>query len=650
MPNDVPFAHVERERFDAVIISPGPGHPANPTDVGLSAHVCTWIETPLLGVCLGHQLLGHISGAKVERSPMVRHGYVSEIRTTSHWLFESIPQGFSAVRYHSWHLTDVPPGFDAIAHAEDGVLMAMCHRDRPHVGVQFHPESIDTDYGTQLIKNFLRRYLNLPSSEARIRDVLTPCLLAPNHKLHIYKLDWHSPETVVDALRHSHEELIWLDSSLPSTEQQQVSYVYAHHPLGERWLHNPYDNSITVRRNGEDKQMKSDLFDAMKTRLLEVRLEPTDAPFSFKGGFIGSLSYEARWSQQLKSNESRSCVYFADRFLVFDHHERAMYAAFLGSVESAMNARVWFEEVRTFLGESSGTTTTKPLNREVHDLGVVPKSRYSEQIRQCKSHLLDGESYELCLTTEVTLSAPTCPWSYYIALRLTNPAPYSAYLQLPNMVVACSSPEKFISVDATGLIEAKPIKGTRARGATLQADAQILEGLRQSEKDRAENLMITDLLRHDVGAHAELGSVSVPHNRAIESYATLHQMVSTIRGHKRADRSAVDVVRDAFPGGSMTGAPKHRSVKLLGQIEQRERGVYSGSLGFFSVCGQSVWNIVIRTAIIEGDTMKIGAGGAIVMASDPNDEYQEMLVKVFPLLRPLGFESVAELASILRNA
>ena len=141
--------------------------------------------------------------------------------------------------------------------------------------------------------------------------------------------------------------------------------------------------------------------------------------------------------------------------------------------------------------------------------------------------------------------------------------------------------------------------------------------------------------------------MNVPANRAIESYATVHQMVSTIHGVLRADRSPVDVVRDAFPGGSMTGAPKLRSVQLLTQIEGRERGLYSGSIGYFSACGQTTWNIVIRTASILPNCMSIGAGGAVVAQSDPNEEYREMLIKVFPLVRPLGistFEQFEKLA------
>ena len=271
------------------------------------------------------------------------------------------------------------------------------------------------------------------------------------------------------------------------------------------------------------------------------------------------------------------------------------------------------------------------------------------QVDHCKLQLDKGESYELCLTTEVKLQPPACPWSYYVSLRTTNPAPFAAYLSVPSQIIACSSPEKFLSVDAQGLIEAKPIKGTRARVENEAADEAVRHALRCSEKDCAENLMITDLLRHDIGANARLGSVHVPFNRAIESYATVHQMVSTIRGQLRTDRSPVDVVRDAFPGGSMTGAPKRRSVQLLAEIEGRERGLYSGSIGYFSACGQTTWNIVIRTATIMADCMSIGAGGAVVAQSDPAEEYREMLIKVFPLIRPLGvstFEDFETLAGL----
>ena len=501
----------------------------------------------------------------------------------------------------------------------------------------------------QLVRNFCRRYLSDHSVKSAVPPSEELARRPATHRLYFQRFDWRPPETVVDGLRHQYAELIWLDSSLPSTSDQQISYVYVHRFGATRWIHNPYDQTVSISKDGQTDVLEADLFQAMSETLSSIEIETSQAPFPFKGGFIGVLGYEAMWAGGAPTKDSRSYLYFADQFLVFDHKKRALYAAVLSPLSSGQEAPEWFAEVQQYLERSSGTTTTKPLNRDAHGVHAISKADYLEKIQQCKAQLSDGESYELCLTTEVTLNAPTCPWSYYVALRLTNPAPYAAYLQLPECIVACSSPEKFLSVDRSGLIEAKPIKGTRARGLTLQADQEILSHLQRSEKDRAENLMITDLLRHDVGAHSVLGSVSVPHNRAIESYATVHQMVSTIQGQKRRGHCAVNVVRDAFPGGSMTGAPKRRSVRILSQVEKRERGIYSGSIGFLSVCGQAAWNIVIRTAIIDDSVMKIGAGGAIVMASDPNDEYQEMLLKVFPLLRPLGFESVSELEAILRQ-
>jgi para-aminobenzoate synthetase len=646
--NDHDFGLLDESSFDFVLISPGPGHPSVPQDVGICTQVMAWKTTPILGVCLGHQLIALHAGAQVVPAPEVRHGRLSCVTTDSHWLFDNIPTMFTVIRYHSWHVCQLPQCLVPLAHADDGVLMALAHASHPHFGVQFHPESVETQYGEQLIRNFFTRFGWRPKCPSpAIASALQNTIRASTHRLEVVTIPWLEPETVVDHFRHEHDELVWLDSAVPNAEGHQTGILYLHEPGNERWIHNPYTDELSINKGDEECVLNVDLFEHMRLVMGQVVLAPCDVPFDFQGGLIGALSYEAKWAHNPSTCLSRSYLYYADRFIVFDHQSRTTFLVFLAPVDEPDQAQHWLSNIRARLDEVSGTLTVKPLLRQDHGLEVIEKSVYIDQVKRCQAELVKGESYELCLTTQIELRPPACAWSYYVALRLTNPAPFSAYITLPDRTVACSSPEKFLSVDRRRVIEAKPIKGTRARVFDATEDARIVQALRSSEKDRAENLMITDLLRHDLGANAVLGSIDVPYNRAIETYATVHQMVSTIRGQLRPGRTSVDVVEDAFPGGSMTGAPKHRSVRILADIERRERGLYAGNIGYLSTCGQTKWNVVIRTAVITKSQMSIGAGGAVVAQSDPEDEYREMLIKVFPLLRPLGFESLAQLELIL---
>ncbi|HZC29541.1 MAG TPA: aminodeoxychorismate synthase component I, partial [Gaiellaceae bacterium] len=261
---------------------------------------------------------------------------------------------------------------------------------------------------------------------------------------------------------------------------------------------------------------------------------------------------------------------------------------------------------------------------------------YLAEIAACRREIFEGETYEVCLTTELRSDGTVDPLAAYRTLRARNPAPFAVLLRLGDVSVLSSSPERFLRVDRERVVESRPMKGTAARAAEPIADAVRAAELRRDEKTRAENLMIADLVRNDLGRVARLGTVEVPRLMVVESHATVHQMITVVRAKLRDGADALDCVRAAFPAGSMTGAPKLRTLEIIDRLEQRARGVYSGALGFLAVNGTADLNVVIRTLVASPSGLTIGSGGAIVAASDPRDELDEMLLKARALLAAVG--------------
>lgn len=263
------------------------------------------------------------------------------------------------------------------------------------------------------------------------------------------------------------------------------------------------------------------------------------------------------------------------------------------------------------------------------------RKQYRESIERVLEKITDGETYEVCLTNMLEAEGEFDTLSAYLALRAQNPTPFGVYLVSKDATILSTSPERFLRIGSNGRVESKPIKGTRARGRTDEEDRVIKEELYHSEKDRSENLMIVDLVRHDLGATAELGSVDVDVLFGIETYATVHQMASTVSAVLDPKHSPVACVRAAFPAGSMTGAPKLRTMSIIDELETGPRGVYSGAVGYFSLNGAVDLSVVIRTLVV-ADDVRYGVGGAIVALSDTEDEYSETVAKAAPLLRLFG--------------
>jgi aminodeoxychorismate synthase component I len=260
---------------------------------------------------------------------------------------------------------------------------------------------------------------------------------------------------------------------------------------------------------------------------------------------------------------------------------------------------------------------------------------YSKAILDAREQIAAGNLYQACLTRREQHRFSGDAWDLYLALRRCNPAPFACFIELPEAAIVGSSPERFLAVDAEGRVESRPIKGTRPRGRDPVEDARQRRGLLASEKDRAENLMIVDLVRNDLGRVCQIGSVEVAELMAVEEYASVFHLVSTVRGRLRQGCDALDALGAAFPPGSMTGAPKIAAMRLLSQLEPVRRGVYSGAVGYLDARGGADLAVVIRTLVLAGARALLHTGGGILADSEPEAEWLETVAKARPLLAAL---------------
>jgi len=386
-------------------------------------------------------------------------------------------------------------------------------------------------------------------------------------------------------------------------------------------------------------------------------VEDPPLPFDFRGGYVGYFGYELMAVTENvvghPSTLADAHFIFSDRFVAIDHADNSIYlvAVYEDDIE-AVNR--WFELVENQL-RTIERVAPPPRAALVRAEALEPylidsRDEYLAKIAACQEKISAGESYEICLTSRVRVPLPAehplDVFKLYLVLRETNPAPYACYIHSPDFDVLCSSPERFLKIDRDGKVEARPIKGTTSRGANAQQDEENRLRLKHDERYFSENLMIVDLLRNDLARSCIPGSISVPELMEVESHATVHQLVSSIRGTLRD--SAVQCVARCFPGGSMTGAPKHRTLEIIDELEVAPRGIYSGALGYVSLNTTVDLNIVIRTIVIAKGVAEIGVGGAITYLSDPLDEYEEIKLKAIAPFSAL-LDLIGEVAPLLHD-
>lgn len=647
---------IKREiEFDNIIISPGPGRADLPADFGICSQALMEDEIPILGVCLGHQGMGYLNGAKIIHSPEIAHGKISRIFHNGDELFANIPESFAAVRYHSLLLANpLPSRLRAIAWTGNGLNMGIRCLNKPHWGVQFHPESIATEYGATILKNFHRlsgkpklyfSFHGLQHAGTSDPDASGPSIKPEKQtsfRVVSRKLGrYHDPAQVFCALFSDSCHSFWLDSNRMDGNMSRFSFMGdTSGPLSFSVFYDAAEKCVTEEKGSRRHKIRTDIFKYLDEKLETYACQSPELPFDFNTGFVGYYGYEAKGrltSTPAPPNGEPDAVFlFADRLIAFDSQKREMYLLCL--TECQDEAEAWFDETEKRLENLNvcpiiPTYVEGPIEFHLYQ----SYDTYKQRIQEVKRCLTEGESYEINLTNSISTELEIPPLSLYLNLRKINPAPYSAYFQIKDLHIVCSSPERFIKIDREGNIEAKPIKGTIARGATVQEDERLKEQLRTSAKDFSENLMIVDLLRSDLGMICEVGSVHVPKLMDVETFETVHQLVSTVRGKRKPSVTLNECIQAVFPGGSMTGAPKKRSMEIIERLEERKRGIYSGAIGFLGVNNTADLNIVIRTIVQKGNRLTMGVGGAIVIDSDPDQEFDEILLKAKALLQSIAY-------------
>ena len=424
---------------------------------------------------------------------------------------------------------------------------------------------------------------------------------------------------------------MFLDSAYPEIDLGRYDILVAR-PMVT--LETTGDETLVVDViNNKKTNSNKDPFLLVKEYLGKQESNLSGLPFC--GGAVGYFSYDLGRKIEVLPELAKQDVHLPDMAIgiydwavIVDHHLRRSWLASHCHFEETKEQ--WSQLQQLFSSEINEDEKTFQIKSDVQS--NMSKADYEKAFDKIKNYILEGDCYQVNLAQRFSADFDGNSWSAYLKLRQCNPAPYAAYINIPAGSVLSSSPERFLLVNGDQ-VETKPIKGTKPRSNFAYEDKALAVSLLESEKDRAENLMIVDLLRNDISKTCESGSVSVPKLFALESYASVHHLVSTISGRLSREKHAVDLLRDCFPGGSITGAPKHRSMEIIEELEPHRRSVYCGSIAYIGFDGNMDSNIAIRTLVQYGNKLYFHAGGGIVWDSEADSEYKECFHKAAAMMK-----------------
>jgi para-aminobenzoate synthetase component 1 len=436
------------------------------------------------------------------------------------------------------------------------------------------------------------------------------------------EIAYGDPALAAERLR-DRAQLLFLDSAKYDQALGRYSYIAC----------DPFQGfAVDAKETGQAALARLD-------RLLDLwRLPPVDGLPPFQGGFAGYFAYEfgRLLEPQIMASTPAprippAALHAYDAVIAFDHEARRAFIVSTGLPETTPQKRI--TRARDRIAEIEALLHREPRQRGSHRItgftSNFDRPRYEDAIRRTIDLILAGDIFQANIAQTFTADIPQGfdTFAYYSALRRVNPATFGAYLDFGDVVIASSSPERLLSFDGA-TAEARPIKGTRPRDADPRKDATLKAELLASRKDRAENVMIVDLLRNDLSRVCDPGSVQVPVLCGLETYASVHHLTSVVTGRLARHRTRGNLIAACFPGGSITGAPKIRAQEIIAEMEGTPRNVYCGSIGFLGFNGTMDLNIAIRTVLFHDGKARLRGGGGITARSDPAEEYDETLAKV----------------------
>jgi para-aminobenzoate synthetase component 1 len=408
-------------------------------------------------------------------------------------------------------------------------------------------------------------------------------------------------------------------------------------------------DEITLIKDGVEEVRRGNPFDMLGELLETYEIDSGESAIPFTGGAVGYFSYDlCHFIERLPTNavndlQLPECYLgFYDAIVAFDHKENKAYLVSTGFPELEESKRLHRAEER--LNELRSLVLLSPPPHEIKETssgkGIVLKANFSHEgylkaVATAREYICAGDIFQVNLSQRLEVDMNATPYEIYKRLRKINPAPFANYFNFDGVSIVGASPERFLKLRGDW-VETRPIKGTKPRGKTPEEDKALAESLLASKKDRAENIMIVDLERNDIGRVCRYGTVKVTEMAILETYPTVFHLTSTVVGQMREGKSSIDLLKATFPGGSITGAPKVRAMEIIDELEPTRRSVYTGSLGYLSFGGDMDLDIVIRTIIVKDGRAYFQVGGAIVYDSQPEAEYIETLDKGKALIQALS--------------